>query len=198
MNSIMTVLESYGNLPEQIVANGHLKLDKPGELPAQIAGVPTGAPSNRLLALCCTQPYEQFPSRVTLQLPEPRRAEKLYLLTANLVKPLKCYYPGAEVVIRYADGSEQLHAMIPPYTMPSLIGHICPRAWVVPIGKLAGHAGPVADTRAYLSLTDVVLDASKQVTAIDLRCVATETLLGVAGITLLEADAGPVMTVQSP
>jgi hypothetical protein len=125
---------------------------------------------------------------VTLKLPEPRRAEKLYLLTANLVKPLKCYYPGAEVVIHYADGSEQLRQMIPPYTMPSVIGNICPRAYALPIGKLTGNAGPVVDTQAYLSLTDVVLDPSKPVASIELRCVATETLLGVAGATLLEAN----------
>ena len=83
---------------------------------------------NRLVAVCCTHPYDQFPSRVALKLPEPIRAEKLYLLTANLVKTLKCYYPGAEVIIHYADGSEQSHQMIPPYTMPSVIGNICPRA----------------------------------------------------------------------
>lgn len=46
MNSIMTVLESYGNLQEQIVANGHLELDKPDALPARTAGVPTGAPAS--------------------------------------------------------------------------------------------------------------------------------------------------------
>jgi hypothetical protein len=124
---------------------------------------------------------------VTLKLTAPRRAEKLYLLTANLVKPLKCYYPGAEVVIHYADGSEQLHQMIPPYTMPSVIGNICPRALALPVGKLTGHAGPVADTQAYLSLTDVILDSSKPATSIELRCVATESLLGVTGATVLEA-----------
>jgi hypothetical protein len=124
---------------------------------------------------------------VTLELPVPLRAEKLYLWTANLVKPLKCYAPGAEAVLRYADGSEQLHQMIPPYTMPSVIGNICPLSHVVKIGKLTGNAGQVVDTQAYLSLTDVVLDPSKPVTAIELRCVATETLLGVAGATLMEA-----------
>ena len=128
MNSIMSVLEAYGNLQEQLAANGRLKLDKPGQLPPLTAGVPMRVEPNRLLAVCCTQPYDQFPSRVTLKLPEPQRAEKLYLLTANLVKPLKCYYPGAEVIVPYADGSEQLHQMIPPYTMPSVIGNICPRA----------------------------------------------------------------------
>jgi hypothetical protein len=186
-NSIMSVLEAYGELPEQVVSKGFLKLDQPDAAPTLIAGVPVETEPHRLLAVCCTQPYDQFPSRVALKLSEPRRAEKLYLLTANLVKPLKCYYPAAEVTVRYADGSEQRHQMIPPYTMPSAIGNICPRAFAVPVGKLAGYAGPVSDTQAFLSLTDVLLDPSKPAVSIELRCVATETLLGVVGATLLEA-----------
>ena len=77
--------------------------------------------------------------------------------------------------------------MIPPYTMPSVIGNICARAYCTPIGRLTGNSGSVVDTQAYLSLIDVVLDPSKTVTAIELRCVASETLLGVIGATLLEA-----------
>jgi hypothetical protein len=186
IDSIMRTLEPYGTLPEQHPTNAHLELANPDQLPALHRGVPMRLAPNRLLALCCTQPYEQFPSRITIKLSEPRPAEKLYLQTANLVKPLKCYYPGAEVVIHYDDGSEHLHQMAPPYTMPSVIGNICPRAHVVRIGKLTGNCGPVVDPQAYLSLTDVVLDPSKAVTSIELRCVATETLFGVAGMTLLE------------
>ena len=187
MNSIMSVLQPYGSLPEQFVAKGRLKLDDLAKLPPLHPGVPMRVEPNRLVAVCCTHPHDQFPSRVALKLPAPIRAEKLYLLTANLVKPIKCYYPGAEVIVRYADGSEETHQMIPPYTMPSVVGNICPRAYARKIGQLVGNAGPIVDENGYLSLTDVVLDASKPVASIELRCVATETLLGVAGATLLEA-----------
>ena len=156
-------------------------------LPPLHPGVPMRVEPNRLVAVCCTHPHDQFPSRVALKLPAPIRAENLYLLTANLVKPIKCYYPGAEVIVRYADGSEETHQMIPHYTMPSVVGNICPRAYARKIGQLVGNAGPIVDENGYLSLTDVVLDASKPVASIELRCVATETLLGVAGATLLEA-----------
>jgi hypothetical protein len=186
MNSVLSVFE-YGTLPEQVPALKRIKFSKlEGPIEAGV-GVPFQTKANRILAICCTQPYEQFPGRVTIKLPEPRRAEKLYLLTGNLVKTLKCYYPGAEITVRYADGSKQLHQMIPPYTMPSIVGHICPRARAVRVGTLEGGGNPVVDTAAYLSVTDVVLDPSKPAAAIELRCVATETLLGVAGMTLLEA-----------
>ena len=60
--------------------------------------------------------------------------------------------------IEILDGSEQLHQMIPPYTMPSLVSNICPRAHAVPAGTLEGGGNPVSDRGCYLSVTDVVLD----------------------------------------
>ena len=65
--------------------------------------LPAGAKGN-ILALACTEPYEQLPSRATLTLPKPLRPEKIYLLTANLTKAVKCYYPGAEIVVPLHDG----------------------------------------------------------------------------------------------
>ena len=140
-----------------------------------------------ILAVACTEPLDQFPSQVTLKLDRPRRLEKLYLLTANLVKTLKCYYPAAEVVVRYADGGDQRHQMIPPYTMPSLVSNICPRAHAVAAGTLEGGGNPVSDRRCYLSVTDLVLDPSKPAVAIELRSVTTESLLGLVGAAVLEA-----------
>jgi len=144
-------------------------------------------PKNNILAVCCTQPYEQFPSRVTLTLAKPSRSEKLYLLTANLVKTVKCYYPAGEVVVNYTDGSRQLHSLIPPYTMPSVVSHICPQALAVKVGELSAGGNPVPDRACYLSLTDVVLDPTKAVESFEFRCVTTESLLGILGVTMLEA-----------
>jgi hypothetical protein len=104
-----------------------------------------------------------------------------------LVKTLKCYYPGAELVFHYTDGSRQIHQMIPPYTMPCVVGTLCPRAHTVQIGRLVGNGGPVLDPQGCLSLTDVELDSSKPLAKIELRCVATESLLGIVGMTLLDA-----------
>ena len=74
-----------------------------------------------------------------------------------------------------------------PPRMPSVVSSICPRAGAIPIGKLVGYGNPVNDTGAYLSVIDVVADATKPAVSIELRCVATETLLGVVGATILEA-----------
>jgi hypothetical protein len=50
------------------------------------------------------------------------RLDRVYLLTANLTKILRCYYPGMEIIVRYTDGTRLLKLLIPSYTM-SCMGH---------------------------------------------------------------------------
>ncbi len=185
MNGLLSLFE-YGVLPEQIITAKYIKFDRPLQ-PSSIAGVPFRTLPGKIMAVCCTEPYQQFPSRVVLRLPEPMPAVKLYLLSANLVKTLKCYYPAAEVRARYADGTEQLCTLTPPYSMPSVVENICPAAHAVRVGRLIGKGNTPPDTGCYFSVTDIVLDGSKSLASIELRCVATETLLGVVGLTVLEA-----------
>ena len=71
--------------------------------------------------------------------------------------------------------------------MPSVVENICPAAHAVCAGKLMGKGNTPPDTNCYFSVTDIVLDRSKPLASVELRCVATETLLGVVGLTLLEA-----------
>ena len=85
-------------------------------------GAKKGEPN--ILALIASQPYSAFHSSATLTLPLPARRTgkpypahaktvtiwaittlgKLYLLTANLAKSLKCYTPHAEVTSVYTGG----------------------------------------------------------------------------------------------
>ena len=44
------------------------------------------------------------------------------------------------------------------------------------------------DRGCYLALTDVVLDPTKAVESLEFRCVTTESLLGIIGVTLLELN----------
>jgi len=49
-------------------------------------------------------------------------------------------------------------------------------------------AVPVLDRNCYLSLIDAVLDATRSVESFEFRCVTTESLLGIQGATMLEAN----------
>jgi hypothetical protein len=185
LNNIMSLFE-WGVLPEQIKSMTQWEMPemKPDfETPC---GIRFQTVPGRILALCCTEPYEQFPSAVTVKLSRPTRIGKLYLLTANLTKALKSYYPGAEVAVKYADGTTRVHQMIPPYTMPSGVNEICPRAQAIRFGHIT-HADPTVDKSCFLSVVDIVPDETKPVVSLEFRCVATETLLGIVGATALEA-----------
>ena len=100
-----------------------------------------------LLALACTEPYEQLPSEARLALPQPERLDKIYLLTANLTKTSKCYYPGAEVIVRYQAGPDQIVSLVPPHSMSCFGQHFCPRALAVPFWHPPRRLRSVANGR---------------------------------------------------
>jgi hypothetical protein len=184
----------YQSLPEGWVCQTYWEVPLLPSVFETSAGVRfrTGPEGNNVLALACTQPYEQLPSEVRITLPQPTHAEKLYLLTGNLTKTVKCYYPGAEIVIDYSDGTRQLHSLIPPHSMPVMAQHICPRALHVSWGIIHGDPVPLflGGNEPNLAVTDVPLDRSKSVLTLSFRCVASETILGIVGLTLLAPTDG--------
>jgi hypothetical protein len=75
--------------------------------------------ANNILALVNTKNNASIPSEAVIKLAKPTAVEKMYLLTANLTKTSKSYYPAAEVIIKYDIGNDQIIQLIPPYTMAS-------------------------------------------------------------------------------
>ncbi|MEX0776274.1 MAG: GH116 family glycosyl hydrolase [Phycisphaeraceae bacterium] len=146
-----------------------------------------GANDRDVVALACTEPFEQLPSEVRLQLNQPVCAAKLYLLTANLTKTVKCYYPGAEIAVEYDQSHSVVHTLVPPHNMPMMAQRICPSAFATPFGRLHGELVPLrmGGCHPNLSVIDIPLDPARPVTALVWRCVATETILGIVGATLL-------------
>lgn len=67
----------------------------------------------------------------------------------------------------------------------------CPRAYHVPYGRLRGavssYGAVEAEKLPNLAVQDVVVDADRAVTAVELRCVASETLLGLLALSVLPA-----------
>jgi hypothetical protein len=145
-----------------------------------------------ILVLTSTEPYEQLPSTAILEFKKPTRLEKMYLLTANLTKSLKCYYPGAEIIIHYVRGEEEIIQLTPPYTMSCMAQPFSPYSFSIPFGKFID---PSKATNALapekipnLDVSDIVLDSKRKIKQIELRCVTSETILGILGITILEAE----------
>ena len=145
-----------------------------------------GARGN-ILALLSTEPYEKLASEVALKLEKPLRLEKIYLLTANLTKTVKCYYPGGEVIIHYTSGKEQTELLVPPYTMDCMLYPVSPLAYHIEFGSI-GTLAVGNPTNTGFSVSDIILDPTRKVESIELKCVTSETIFGVMGITVLEAE----------
>lgn len=141
----------------------------------------------RVLALVNTPCSEPMASSAVLHLEEPLRLRRIYLLTANLTKTLKCYYPGAEIFASYTDGTELLKQLIPPYTMSSISQHFAPFCYSIPFGRMDVSPVIPQPQSANLAVCDMVLDPRKRVGRLEFRCVAAETIFAILGITLLQA-----------
>ena len=184
---------TYG-LEQEILPEFDLQWEFPA-LPRHyepLPGLPLRTGGRRLLALAATEPYAQLPSAALIDLTAgaaARRLEKLYLLTANLTKTVKSYYPAGEITIHYAAGEPQRVSLVPPHTISCMAQPFCPRAYHVPYGRFHGAVssyGPVEDEKIpNLALQDLVVDPDRGVTAIELRCVASETLLGLLALSVL-------------
>ena len=104
----------------------------------------TGQKGQRnILALISSQPFDAFSSSATLTLPASavRPTRKLYLLTANLAKSLKCYTPHAEITFIYANNKRDVVSLTPPFSFSSMGGNagfeaFVPAHYGVPFGTL--------------------------------------------------------------
>ena len=188
----------YQTIPEGVSRTGSYAVDDftgPIETPFGVdfstgsKPVAEGAGGN-MMALVTTEPYEQLPSEATLTMPEPMQLEKVYMLTANLTKTVKSYFPAGEVVVHYANGDEQVVELVPPHTMSCFAQKFCPRAYAIPFGKLLGDLGPLrmGGAHPHLAVTDIVLDPTRKVREIELRCVTSEAVFGIMGLTVLQAQ----------
>jgi len=155
-------------------------------LPVSFPYIEKKPKENNILALINAENSQSLPGEATIEIGDPVSVEKIYFLTANLTKTCKSYYPAAEVEIIYDSGKNQIVQLIPPFNMPSFVQGYCPEALFIPAGKLEalqtfGEYGK--DTG--LSLTDLATDPMRKIKQLKLRCVTSETVFGIIGISFL-------------
>lgn len=181
-----TSVISYGVLPEQMSPSWWSVPYIPDTLayPVPFSFIEHAAGKNNVLALVNAENNRHIPAQAVIHLKEPVSAGRLYMLTANLTKPCKSYYPAAEIEIIYERGNNQVIQLIPPYNMPSMIQSFCPDAFPVPLGEIKKKQTMDFDAPG-LSVTDLVTDPTRKIREIVFRCVASETAVGLVAISLL-------------
>ncbi|HBE40321.1 MAG TPA: hypothetical protein DDW27_03810 [Bacteroidales bacterium] len=185
-----TSVISYGILPEQHSPAWWSVPDIPDtlEYPVPFPFTEHRRNKNNVIALVNAENNRNLPGEAILELKRPLRAEKIYLMTANLTKTCKSYYPAAEVEVEYETGKNQIVQLTPPYNMPSMIQAFCPDALQIPLGKIENNQVFLSGVIPGISVTDIVTDPARKITKMTFKCVTSETVLGIIGINLLQAE----------
>jgi hypothetical protein len=178
---------SYGVLPEQHSPAWWSVPYIPDTLsyPVPFPFIEHEANKKNVIALVNAENNRNIPGKAVFELKEPVPVEKIYLMTANLTKTCKSYYPAAEIELVYEDGKSRTIQLIPPYNMPSFIQTFCPDAYQVPLGKIENNQVFHDRVGPGISVTDIVTDPAKRLVKVVFKCVTSETVFGIIGISLL-------------
>ncbi|MDH7569573.1 MAG: hypothetical protein QHJ73_08315, partial [Armatimonadota bacterium] len=178
-------------------------VESPSGVPFLTTGRPRPGlepPPKNLLALSSWRPYP-LPGGAVI--PVGLRCQRLWVLLQSYVHPMKNYIPNGEIVLRYADGTEQVEALIPPFNLDGYFQHFSLRGEAVPMGSLdllvtgwtpihRGMARPHADALS------IDCNPAGVLREIEVRATCSEGVLGLAGLTLLAAPGGGEPTVDTP
>jgi len=173
-----------GAIPEEV---------KVGEVPFKLGKMDSNRDSlqKNLILLANTAPRE-IATKATITLPQ-KKLYKIYLLSLNKLVPMKSYVPAAEVIIHYADGSTNKTRLVSPVNFDSYEQSHAVNTVSLPLPAIPGYSysesrwdlfGYGKDT--HLTMTDIICDPSKTAVSLEIRSIATETFMGVTGITLVE------------
>jgi hypothetical protein len=144
-----------------------------------------GKPPKQLLALASWRPYP-LPGGAVI--PVELRCRRVWLLLQSYVHPMKNYLPNGEVVLRYADGSESIESLIPPFNLDCYFQHFSLRGTPVPLGRLGPWPSgwtPIHQglAEAHADALAVECDPARVLKSVTLRATCSEGVLGLAGLT---------------
>ncbi len=144
---------------------------------------------NDMVMIANTEPHS-LPTGCRIEF-EPKKLNKLYLLSLNMNLPQKSYVPAVLADIHYTDGTIETTELIPPLNFDCYYQDYGINTIAYPLqtkpsyGQEIWHRQFYFDLREqHLTATDIQCDSDKTAKAIELRSITTETFMAVAGITL--------------
>ena len=155
------------------------------------AGLPRRAvvKPKSLLALSSWPPYP-LPAAATL--PIGLRSKQLWLLLQCYVHPMKNYISNGEVVLKYATGEDQVVSLIPPYNLDVYFQPFSQQGVMVPVRQRSSQAGfgfvHAGLSTFHANALPIECDPSRELVAVELRATCSEGILGLAGMTVIEAE----------
>ena len=113
-----------------------------------------------------------------LTVPLVGRASMVALLTVLSTNPNQDWMEAAHVTVRYADGGSETLRLTPPDNCDDWLNYLQPRP-----DHLTGEHVMFGEW-AHANVLAVKTDSKRELKALELTCVATETLCGLLAVTL--------------
>jgi hypothetical protein len=146
--------------------------------------------AKNLLALTSWAP-NPWPAEATI--PVGLRCERAWVLLQSYVHPMKNYIPNGEIVLRYADGPEEIVSLIPPYNLDAYFQHFSLSGDPASLGSLRIPAGwgfvPAGLCEAHADSLALPCDPARLLRSITVRATCSEGAIGVVGLTVVPASA---------
>ncbi|MCX7048569.1 MAG: hypothetical protein NTX50_24170, partial [Candidatus Sumerlaeota bacterium] len=149
-----------------------------------------GATPRNLLGLASWRPY---PLPGGASIPVGMRCQRLFLLLQCYVHPMKNYLPNGEVVLVYAGGERVVESLIPPFNLDCYFQHFSRQGAEIPFGRLGAFPGgwtPIhrGMATAHADALEIACDPARVLESVELRATCSEGVLGLAGMTAIEAE----------
>ena len=92
-------------------------------------------------------------------------------------------------VLQELPDDDQTELLIPPYTMGNILYPVAPALYHIPFGNSSSLSMAIGNpSKTGLSVQDIIVDPTRKVESIELKCTTSETIFGIMGITLLQAE----------
>ena len=163
---------------------------KVGDVPFLLGPMGPGAGVGAKNLLMIANTPRELPTSAKLNIP-PLNAHKLYLLSLNMNLPQKCFTPAAQVVLRYADGAPSVTELVPPLNFDCYYQDYGMNTTKRVLAAVPGNGQPewyaamgIDLSEQHLTMTDIACDPRRKLVGVEIRSIATETFIGVAGMTL--------------
>lgn len=144
-------------------------------------GIPFAVPAEGNDAVF-TSLYESFPDRI--EIPVHMHAHKVCFLVAASVSLMQSRMENGRITVKLDDGTAQELALRDPETIDDWLGSGYGKPYL--LGREGASAQPVGSA-AHAVLLEMDLGANKKIASITLETRTNETLIGLLGITLLQA-----------
>jgi hypothetical protein len=164
-------------------------VQSPSGVPFMTTGRPpieSGRVPDNVMALSSWRP-NPWPSAATVPVGFPCR--RVWVFWQNYVHPIKNYISNGELVLRYADGTQSVVSLVPPYNLDCYFQHFARQGEAVPFGQVSG--GPFyynEKTFAHADVLEVPCQPARSLASLEIRATCSEGALGVLGLT---AEAAP-------